>query len=587
MTATLTGDWKTAAEAFRAAVKLQPGIAELHCNLGAALQHLGRHDEAVTACRRAASLKPGYSEAHFNLGGALLALGKAADAAAALEAAIAIRPDYAEAWSNLANARLAAGDVSAAEQAARRAVESRPGLADAHCSLGVALFRQGRRDEALACYRQATALRPDYLEAHCNIADTLLDQGQWADAEVVCRHAARLHPKAPVPPNNLGIALREQGRLEDAMAAFCQAIDVKGDFAPALANLGDSLRDLGRFDDAAEACKRAVAADRKCAAAHDTLGVALQALGRLDEAAACFERAVKLAPDQPRLRLNRGIAALLAGDLKRGWEGFEARPQPELPLPRWQGEDPAGKTILLAAEQGYGDTIQFARFAPLLAAKGAKVVLRVQPPLKSLLGGMSEDEPLPACDAYLPLLSLPALLGTDSLDAIPAATSYLTADPSRWQARLQALPGRKVGIAWAGAAHSPRYAAIDRRRSLSPEQLAPLVAVPGVSLVGLQKDAPAPASIAGWMDEAEDFAATAALIAGLDLVISVDTAVAHLAGALGKPVWLLSRFDGCWRWLRDREDSPWYPTLRLFRQPAPGDWDAVIGRVAEELAALR
>jgi len=593
MARTLAGDWAGAADGFKAAIKLRPAIAELHCNLGAALQHVGRSADAVAACRRAIALKPAYAEAHFNLGCALLALGRAGDAAEALEAALAHRPDYPEAWCNLANARLAAGQADRAEAAAREAVAGRPTLADAHCSLGVALHRQDRPEEALDCYRQALALRPNYMEAHGNLADALLDLERWADAEIVCRHAAQLKSGAAIPHNSLGIALREMGRPEDAAGAFCRAVELKTDFAAALANLGDTLRDLGRFDDAVEACRRAVAADAGNAVARANLGVALQAQGRLDEAVACFDRAIALAPDLPGPRLNRALAALLAGDYRRGWGGFESRPgQPAFPQPRWQGEDLAGKTILLAAEQGFGDTIQFVRFVPALAAKGGRVVLRVQPQLAGLLrsvAGIAEvvadGDPLPPFDVHLPLLSLPGMLGVD-LDSLPAGVPYLAPEDAaiaHWRDRLAAMPGRKVGVAWAGAAHSPRYAAVDRRRSLGPEQLAPLAGLPGTTLISLQKDAPAPEGICDWMGEIDDFAATAALIANLDLVVSVDTAIAHLAGALGKPVWILSRFDGCWRWLRDRADSPWYPTARLFRQRVPGDWDEVVERVAAAL----
>jgi tetratricopeptide (TPR) repeat protein len=382
--------------------------------------------------------------------------------------------------------------------------------------------------------------------------------------------------------------------------------------AQAHSDRANALNDLGRASEALAAADRAIALDPDLADAHNARGVALYTRGRSDAAAASYERALALAPGFPEAHANRALARLRAGDLARGFEeyrwrwrvGDAASQRPRLGCPDWEGEPLAGRRLLVFAEQGYGDTLHFVRFVPQLARMGAQVTLLAEPPLARLLRaslpGVEVVDRLPAdavFDAQAAMLCLPRLLGV-TLATIPAETPYLAADPAgtaAWARRLAALPGRKVGLVWAGAARrdNPGAAAIDARRSLRLAQFAPLAAATGVQFVSLQvgepaaeaRDAPPGLSLVDCTAELGDFADTAALVAGLDLVISVDTSVAHLAGALGRPVWILSRFDGCWRWLQDRDDSPWYPSARLFRQPAPGAWDPVIASVAEALSA--
>ncbi len=335
-------------------------------------------------------------------------------------------------------------------------------------------------------------------------------------------------------------------------------------------------------------------------------------LGRREEALASCERAIALKPDSPEAHFNKGACHLALGDYERGWEGYEWRWQtrhaaalPDFPGPLWRGDAAiANQTILVHAEQGFGDSLQFCRYVPMLARR-ARVVLDVPRPLARLLASLDCDmqivargDDLPPFDAWIPMLSLPRAFNT-TLATIPAAVPYLRADPeqaSRWRDRLAALPGRKVGLVWAGSPLSPqpRALAMDRRRSMTLQQFAPLAEIPGLCLISLQKGEGAPQAstppdgmvLHDWTNELRDFADTAALVEALDLVISVDTSVVHLAGALARPVWVLNRFDQCWRWLSGRTDSPWYPTARLFRQPEPGDWGSVIGEVAEALRNL-
>ncbi|WP_019937861.1 tetratricopeptide repeat protein [Bordetella sp. FB-8] len=404
---------------------------------------------------------------------------------------------------------------------------------------------------------------------------------------------------------NHGVQLTGQQRLGEALASFEQAIALDPELVEALRNRGTVLYRLGRFEEAVASYDRALAL-KPDVEVYRNRGVALYDLRRLDEAVASYDRALALKPDYAPVHLGRAMALLRAGDLPRGFEIFrwyfqlygKRKELAAITCPDWGGEPLAGKRLVVFADDGYGDSLQFVRYVPMAAACGAHVTLLVPSPLLRLLraslpGIEVVDRLLETAvfDFQTPMRSLPGLFGT-TLKTIPARTPYLLADPiaaAAWSRRLAALPGYKVGLVWAGAPGRP----FDARRSLRPAQLAPLAAVPGVQRVSLQIDeSPGKAQasldrlqLVDWTDEIRDFADTAALIAGLDLVITVDTAVAHLAGALGRPVWILSRYDGCWRWLLNRQDSPWYPTARLFHQPAMGAWEPVITEVVAALKA--
>jgi tetratricopeptide (TPR) repeat protein len=441
----------------------------------------------------------------------------------------------------------------------------------------------------------------------------LVRAGRFVEAETACRRELLRDPQNARALNNLANVLEELGRLDEAEAAYRRAIAARPDFAVAHYNLGLLMQGRRRLDEAERAYADAVALRPDLVQAHNNRGAALRDLRRLDEALAAFEAAVRLRPDYADAQFNQAMCRLMMGDFARGWAQYEWRwrvaqagpARRGFDRPAWiGGERPAGRTLLAHAEQGYGDTLQFCRFVPKLAALGARVVLEVQPGLERLLSGLdgvdhvfARGEPPPMFDVHTPLMSLPLALGV-GLDEVAAGGTYLSADPraaEAWAQRLVGVAGMRVGLVWAGAARpdQPIAAAVDARRSVPLSALAPLAAIPGVRFVSLQTGAPTgqlrgqpwpgPAII-DPADALGDFADTAALVANLDLVISCDTAVAPLAGAMGKPVWILSRFDGCWRWLEGRDDSPWYPTARLFRQTAPGDWAGVVERVA---AALR
>jgi hypothetical protein len=406
---------------------------------------------------------------------------------------------------------------------------------------------------------------------------------------------------------NLANLLRQFGLLDQAKAMADAAVALLPGDPAALLCLAAILHDRADFRGAIHLYETLLMAEPNHAGALRSLGSSLQAAGRLADSLPLHARAVALAPQDADAHYNYADALLASGDFAAGWLEYEWRQQrahaPRRGLgPAWRGAPLAGRTILLHAEQGFGDTLQFARYAPMVAAGGGRVVLEVQKPLVRLMRSLpgiaivlAQGEALPRFHAHCPLMSLPLAFAT-RLESVPASIPYLTPSPAlvrRWATQRPADGRLRVGLVWAGSAH-PHAAGLsvfDRRRSLPLAALAPLGAVPGVQWISLQTGPPAEERLGphgfAVLDPGpfEDFADTAALIAGLDLVIAVDTAVAHLAGALGRPVWLLSRADACWRWLDGRDDSPWYPTLRLYRQPEPLAWAPVVERVRQDLAA--
>ncbi|PKU26001.1 hypothetical protein CWS72_02330 [Telmatospirillum siberiense] len=602
-----------AIDAFRTALSLRTEDAKAHTNLGVALAKSGRPADGVAAHRRAIALAPLDAEIRSNLGEALRLDGQPEDAVAAFRAAIILRPDYPEAWNNLGALLHGLGRDDEAAEACRIVLTISPDHAEAAYNLGLALKASGRLDEAKAAYRTALKIRPLYAEALNNLGVIFQAQDLPDKAAEAFRGALAVTPDYPEAYSNLGVALVAMGLPEDSVTACGRAIHLDPGYAEALANLGNAYYDQGCFEEAVLAVRKALELRPEFPGALNNLGIALQAAGHLDEALETYRSALALRPDYPVARYNLATALLLNGDYEEGWREYEWRARGGVRTlyhrtfaePAWTGEDLSGGTLLLQGEQGFGDVLQFARYVPLLAERVAQIYFEVQPGLERLLGRLAPNvrvstagEHRPTADRHLYLMSAPHLLGT-SLASIPADSPYLTADPAlaeAWGKRLSRLAGMKVGLVWAGnnRPHDPPANAIDRRRSLALARLTPMLSLAGVSFVSLQKDAPASQIKAlppelrplDLMDGISDFADTAALVANLDLVITVDTAIAHLAGAMGKPVWILSRFDGCWRWLKDRDDSPWYPTVRLFRQTSPGDWGSPLAKVVRELEHL-
>jgi len=535
--------------------------------------------------------------------------GQTAKAERHYRAILKSKPRHIETLVMLGQLLTESGRPKAALELIGTALSVNPDRSEAHGARGAALRRLGRFDEAAASYRRAIALTPDSVVFHVNLGNLHLDLDQGEAAAASFRAAIALAPAIPEAQFGLGRALHLAGQAEAAIVPLRQAITLRPDYAAAYDALGEVACDLGRWDEAIAFYAEALHHAPQGPGIHTHFGIALYNAGELQAAEGSFRVAITLNPDDVLAHFNLAAVLLRTGRLAEGWIEYEWRrklfgfPTLGTNRPEWLGEPLEGKTLLLYGEQGLGDTLHFARYARLAADRGARVVLAVQAPLLRLMRsvpGVAEWVPMGgavSADYHLPLMSAPLRFGT-TLDSIPAPIPYVTAEPeaaAKWGERLAGITGLKVGLVWAGDPRPDDRAAnrVDRRRSLALAQFGPLADIPGVTFVSLQKGAPAvqaKAAPAGlrlldWMDEIDDFAETAALVSQLDLVISVDTSVVHLVGAMGKPVWILSRFDGCWRWL-DRDDSPWYPTARLFRQTAPGDWNGPLAALAAALRGL-
>jgi tetratricopeptide (TPR) repeat protein len=599
------GEHEGAVAAFQRALRRRPDDAGLHNKLGVALGELSRFDEAETAYRRALALDAHLTRACFNLAVALAEQGRLVEAEDAYRAVIAREPTYRGAWLNLGNVLADQNRHAEAAAAYQHALRRDPDDVGLLCNLGGTLYRQGLLEDAIVQYRRAVALAPDNVAALRLLGLVLHEARHLQEAAEIYRQTFARDAADHMVATNLGACLSDLGELDEAVASCEHALLLKPDHAPAYTNLGIIYEKQQRVIDAVAAHRCAVQVDPSYAKGHANLAVALRNLGALDEALAASARAVELDPEQPLAQYNHAHFLLMNGHFAEGFEAYRWRRKcktlsdgdPVFSEPEWQGEPLAGRTLLVFAEYGLGDALHFVRYLPMLAEKGGRIILQVQPALASLLRQlpdvtvMARGEKLPPFDLQVPLLSLPRLFGT-TLENLPADVPYLHADPeklSRWQAVLGRETRLKVGVVWAG---NPKHKG-DRQRSLSAEALLPRLVMPGVQLYSLQKeprteDADVLNALRHDVIDLAltlgDFNDTAAAVAALDLVIAVDTSVAHLAGALGRPVWMLTPYALDWRWLRDREDSPWYPTMRLFRQRAPREWDDPLMRLTAALA---
>jgi len=601
-----------ALEWIKKSLKIAPEAAETHFNHAYLLVTQGRHAEAIKALQRAIELKPDYAEARHHLGDTYWFCGNKEEAIASYKAALAINPKATDTLNNLGNALKAEGNLQEALDCYKNALAINPNIPELYNNMGLVLQRIAPNPLAAElCFKRALELKPDYPDTLNNLGVSLRERGQVEEARSCCLRVLELVPNNPEGLNNLGlIHLHNDLDLEKAEASFRKALEARPAYPEALNNLGVVLRLQGRHDEGLACYREALALRPAYTAALNNLGNILKDYGKFPESIATYRQGLALQPDDFETRNNLAMALLAAGNFEEGWQAYEARwKTAQLKIadrrfvqPRWKGEEAAGKTLLVYAEQGFGDTLQFCRYIPMIAAKGMCVVFEAQRPLirllESLDGGavlLAQGDKLPAFDLQCPMLSLPGAFKT-TLETIPAPQAYLKAtkeDIALWQARLPPNSDQKlkVGLVWAGSARkqSVDLIATDKRRSIAPDTLAPLLKTEGVQFFSLQKDgvkAPDSFGLIDLIDESRDFADTAALIENLDLVISVDTAVAHLAAALGKPVWLLNRHDSCWRWQRDRNDTPWYPTMRLFHQPNWHDWANVVNEVQKALMDL-
>jgi tetratricopeptide (TPR) repeat protein len=595
--------FEEAEASYRQAIAMAPELADAHGNLGTALYELGRHEDAVISCDRALALRPDSALALNSRALALLALERPDEALAGFRQAIAVHPDYAEAHRGLAEALRSLGRIEEAADSYAKLVAITPPDALTWSRYGDVLSELTRYDEALDCYGQALSLQPDFAEACCNRGLVRLKRQDYAGALIDFDQALSIRPTFFEACSNRGNALLKLGRHDAAIDSFREALALRPEEEGAHVNVAAALLDVHHYDECVAYCDRTLARWPDSPAALCNRANALLELYRIDEAAADFARCIALDPDNAENLCNRGMFELRLGHFEQGWPLYEWRKRrPDgVTLPPgavWSGREKIkGKKVVLHSEQGLGDTMQFIRYAGLLCDRGAQVTAVVQAPLLRL---MRSSDPrityvtanqVPAqADFHSALMSLPLAFGT-RLDTIPASSGYLRTDPILVEAWGRALPARtrpRIGLVWSGSA---TYAS-DNKRSLSLQQLEPMLSLAADWYV-LQKDVrPEDADTLARLpqvihlgDALGDFANTAALMEHLDLIISVDTSLAHLAGALGKPVWVLLSQVPDWRWMLERDDSPWYPSARLFRQTRRGDWAPVIERVRDALGA--
>jgi tetratricopeptide (TPR) repeat protein len=556
-------------------------------------------------CRHLLGADPHNAEALNLLGVVADRTGRHKEALAYLRQAILLSPGDAGYHCNLALVYLGLDNVAAACPCYREALRLRPDHGPAHNGLGRLLQSQGRHAEAEQCYREAIRLCPDYANAYLNLALLDADRGRMDQAIASCREALRLGPDDASARFHLGRLLAAAGQTEEAITTYTEALQHAPDSYELHYNLGLILAQQRHYEGAIACYLKALDLCPNDADIHQALGLAYTDLGQAAEAESCYRVAVRLQPENAELHRDFGHLLLWQGKMAEGWAEFEWRlkipgySSGSFAEPRWDGGSLAGRTILLQAEQGLGDTLYFVRYALGLQRLGARVVVQCQAPLCQLLErcpgidkAVPQGAPLPAFDVHAPLLSLPHLLGT-RLDCAPAEVPYLTADAARvarWKQELEGLgPGLRVGIVWQGSPLN-RY---DSRRSVPLVEFEPLTWIPDARLASLQAGdgieqlaARAhcwPVTDLGSRFDLASFEDAAAVLCTLDLLVTVDTALAHLAGALGRPVWVALPFTADWRWFQKREDSPWYPTARLFRQRRWGEWAEVFKRIAARL----
>ena len=601
-----------AARHLARALELKPDfVAAAHAN-GRTLALLGRLDEALGALTAAARLAPGNSNIHSDLGVVLQRLGRAPQALRELTTATDINPAHVEALQNRAQVEIVLGRLPDALQSLDRALTVQPRLAALHATRGNVLSDLERTTEAVASFDQALALQPgDGVTAH-NRARALISLQRLDEAVAGFDAAIKLQPQDADSHFYRGLTLSKLGRHAQSLASFDRALEITPGTAEIINNRAIVLAELDRPEEAAAQFAAALEVNPTHQQALENAANTARVLQRYPEASALFDRALALQPDEPQLRLSKGLLLLTLGDFANGLPLHEARLEVAQLRPRTQGgqappmpdiDSLRGTNVLVHAEQGLGDTLHFCRYVPMLESRGVKVTFAVQPPLALLLRSLSAsaqilpyDHKLPSLDNRIALLSLPLLFGT-RLQDIPAPVPYLhaqAADRERWREKLRAIAGLKVGIGWQGNLETEKQGGF-RGRSFALAELAPLAKVPNVSLISLQKGAGARQRAGvdfsdrvleladpGYMGP-EEMLDTAALVQELDLVVTSDTVTAHLAGALGVPVWVALSTSPDWRWLTEREDSPWYPDMRLFRQSSRGRWSGVFERIAHEI----
>ncbi len=563
----------------------------------------GNLEGAETIYRKVLQVDPHNAEALHLLGLITFQRGSLSRAAKRIRQAIAIDGERGPFHNSLGNVALKMNKYDEAETHFRRAVELEPGNSEFHASLGAFLAGQNRTDEALAAYRQALDVNPGHESTTLILGNYLVHLERFGEAADVFRRGVEHHPENSIFSNDLAGCLWNLGQHGEAVDVYRKLVKADPANIDGLRNLATALRMMEQTEEAEAICRRAVKLAPGDPLTQDCLGNILVDLGHVEEGLAAYGAALDLVPGNADIHSHRALARLLSGDLKGGFEEYEWRWKVSsfpasirnIPRPVWDGSPLDGQTILLHGEQGAGDTFHFARYAPMVAERGGRVLVGCQPGprrvLQSLAGvdRVATEGDAVSFDCHAPLMSLPHIFGT-TRETIPADVPYLFAEEelsAAWEKRLEAFEGLKVGVAWRGG---PSHAQ-DRKRSLPDEVLAPLGDIPGVDVFSLQKLPSGtvfqvPAGFTDLAPELNDFADTAAAMDRLDLIVSVDTSVAHLAGAMARPIWIMLPKVPEWRWFMEGEGSPWYPQARLFRQGEAGDWKGVVKRVADALKSM-
>jgi len=561
------GKLEESIQAYRKAIRIQPDYADAYYNLGNVLQKQGKLEESIQAYRKAIRIQPDYADTYYNLGNVFQEQGKLEESIRAYQKAIQIQPDYADTYYNLGNVLQKQGKLEESIQAYHKAIQIQPNHVEALFCLGVAFKERDRLEESIQAYQKAIAVRSDFAEAY----------------------------------NNLGNVFQKQGKLEESIQAYQKAIAVRSDFAEAYYNLGNVLQKQGKLEESIQAYHKAIQIQPNHVDAYNDLGVIFKEKRQLDKSIQAFQKSIRLNSNFAQAHENLGMLLLLKGDFLNGWKEYEWRwrsmqksQKRDFKRPLWDGTPLDGKSILVYAEQGFGDTIQFIRYIELLPDTGTIIIFACQPELKRLFKSIdridalvTKGEVISDFDVHIPLLSLPYIFNT-TLDSIPSQTPYLYSDiNSDFAFILDNEDHFKVGIVWAGSSTHVN----DRNRSVNLNQFKELLSIEGCEFFSLQVGLHRADISQNGYDYIikdlgkmfNDFRDTASAILQLDLVISVDTSVAHLAGALGKEVWTLLPFVPDWRWMFDRSDSPWYPSMTLFRQKKVGNWGDVFQQLKFEL----
>ncbi len=591
---------------YQLALDVEPDNFEALHGKGILCGRMGRFDEALKCLTEASAVQPDNFAVHFNRAKVLSILKRFDEALAGYDKTLSLKPDFAEAHNNRGNVLKDLRRYDEALAAYAEAIALRPDYVNAYHNQGAVQLLMRRYDAALASFHKVTSLRPDYAEAYNNRAVALKALNRFEEVLAAYDKALSFDANSVTAHHNRATALETLGRFDEALAAYERAIALNPDSAESHSNRGNVLRALQRYDEALSAYAEAIALNPGIAEIYSNQGNLLIDLGRYREALASFDKALALKPDFAEANYNKGLLLLLLGNYREGWRLHEWRWKTgkqkdfarNFQQPLWLNDAPLdGQTILLHAEQGLGDTIQFVRYVPMVAALGAKVILEVPTTLAPLLRTLKGDftlvekgDILPGFDRHSPLMSLPLAFAT-TVDSIPAPIPYLVADAQKramWRERLGPKSKPRIGLAWSGAASHSN----DRHRSMALRTLMPLLRL-DCEFHSLQKELRTDdrteskefTQLRSHSEALHDFSDTAALVAELDLIITVDTSVAHLAGAMGKPLWLLLSYVADYRWLTERNDSPWYPTARLFRQDKIGDWSNVMDDVILELSS--